>query len=104
MIELLKKISADPNNYVKAVVHHYEAGQEKGIPFHFMIQFDDRLMGTAELARRELESTVLPWITSRERHNGENMGRGYRPSVAFSVLNRLSPHLHDGFNLPVVGE
>jgi hypothetical protein len=103
MIEFLKKISSDPNNYVKAVVHHYDAGQEKGVPFHFMVQFNDRLQGTAELARRELEKIVLPWIEARERNNNENMGRGYRPSVAFSVLRRLEPHLHD-CKLPVVGE
>jgi hypothetical protein len=103
-IDFLKKINPAPNNYVKAVVHHYDAGQEKGLPHHFMVQFDDRLMGSAELARRELETEVLPWITERERINGECNGRGYRPSVAFSVFSRPSPHLHYGFNLPVVGE
>lgn len=103
MIEFLKKISSDPNNYVKAVVHYYEAGQEKGVPFHFLVQFNDRIQGAAELARRELEKVALPWIMTRERHNGENHGRGYRPSVAFSVFRRLEPHLHD-CNLPVVGE
>ena len=102
-IELLKKINNDPNNYVKAVVEHYDAGAERGLPYHFMVQFNDRIQGAAELARRELESVVIPWIQSRERHNGENHGRGYRPTVAFSVLNRLEPHMHD-CKLPVVGE
>jgi hypothetical protein len=102
-IELLRRVNNDPNNYVKAVVHHYDAGQEKGTPYHFFVQFNDRVQGAAELARRELESVVIPWIRARERNNRENHGRGYRPIVAFSILNRLEPHLHD-CNLAVVGE
>lgn len=101
MIEFLKKINSDPNNYVKAVVSHYEAGQEKGVPYHFFVQFNDRLQGAAELARRELEKVVIPWIQARERHNGENHGRGYRPAVTFSVLRPLKPHMHD-CKLPTV--
>jgi hypothetical protein len=103
-IELLKAINRSPNNYVKARVKHYDAGQEKDLPFHFMVQFDDTIMGSAELARRKLEEVVLPWIVARKRYNGENNGRGYSPEASFSVLNRLDPRLHDGFNLPVVGE
>jgi hypothetical protein len=104
MIEFMKKTDAFPNNYVKAVARHYEAGQEMPLPFLFIVQFNDRIMGAAELARRELEAVVIPWIKSRERDNGENLGRGYRPSVMLSVFNRLDPRLHEGFNLPVVGE
>ena len=103
-IEFLKKINPRPNNYVKARIKHYEAGQEKGLPYHFMVAFDDTIMGSAELARRELEAVVLPWIVARKRENGENNGRGYSPEATFSVLNRLESRLHDGFNLPVVGE
>jgi hypothetical protein len=68
-----------------------------------MVQFNDRIQGAAELARRELESVVIPWIQVRERNNGENHGRGYRPTVAFSIFRRLETHLHD-CKLPVVGE
>lgn len=103
-IEFLRKINPFPNNYVKAVVSHYDAGQERGLPFHFIVQFDDRLMGSAELARRELEAVVLPWIRERKRDNGENNGRGYSPDASFSVLHQLNARLHEGFSFPVVGE
>ena len=103
-IELQSVRGHDRNNYLKAVVYHYEAGQERGIPNHFFVHFDDRLMGSAELARRDLEAVVLPWIKSRQRHNGENNGRGYSPHVNFSVWGKLSARLHEGFGWPVVGE
>ena len=103
-IILLKKIAQRVNNYVKAWVRHYDAGQERGLPFHFFVQFDDTVMGSAELARRELEAVVLPWIQERKRDNKENNGRGYSPDVFFSVLRPLSQRLHEGFGLPAVGE
>lgn len=100
----LERVNPHPNNYVKAWVRdHYEAGHDRMLPIHFIVQFDDTIMGSAELARRKLESVVLPWIQSKKRDTKENNGQGYSPEVHFSVFREVGKRLHEGFGFPAVG-
>jgi hypothetical protein len=101
----LEKVNPHPNNYVKAwVKDHYEAGHDRSLPLHFIVQFDDTIQGSAELARRKLEDVVLPWIESKKRNTKENNGHGYSPEVYFSVFREVVSRLHDKFGWPFVGQ
>jgi hypothetical protein len=104
-ILMLERVNPHPNNYVKCWVKgHYESGHDRIPVIHFLVQFDDAIMGSAEIARRKLEDVVLPWIQSKKRETKENNGQGYSPEVYFSVFREVKSRLHGSFGWPFVGQ